>query len=133
MKADAKRPKTPSQLIDQRIAELGDWRGDTLRRLRDLIREADPGITEDWKWAKPSSPGIPVWYHDGGVCTGETYKDHVKVTFFRGASLKDPKGIFTQDGTVRRAVDLHEGDAIDEAAFKDLIRAAVGLNSAGKR
>lgn len=132
-KANAKLEKSPSQLINERITELGDWRGETLSIVRRLIREADPAIAEEWKWAKPSNPGIPVWSHNGGVCTGESYKDHVKLTFFKGASLKDPMGLFTQSGTVRRAIDIREGDKIDESAFKDLIRAAVKLNlSKGK-
>ena len=132
-KADAAPEKSPSQLISERIAELGGWRGETLSRVRKLIKEADPGIREEWMWAKPTSPGIPVWSHNGGVCTGESYKDHVKLTFFKGASLKDPEGLFTQPGTVRRAIDIREGDKIDESAFKDLVRAAVKLNiSKGK-
>ncbi len=128
-----RKEKSPSEQIDGRIAELKDWRGDVLRRVRGLIKEADPGIVEEWKWAKASSPGTPVWSHDGLVCTGETYKDHVKLTFAKGASLKDPKGLFDQDGTVRRAIDIYEGDRINEPAFKDLIREAVALNSAGKK
>lgn len=127
-KANAKLEKSPSQLISERIAELGDWRGETLSRVRKLIKEADPEITEEWKWVKPSNPGTPVWSHNGGVCTGESYKNAVKLTFFKGASLKDPAGLFTQPGTVRRAIDIREGDKIDESAFKDLIRAAVKLN-----
>jgi hypothetical protein len=125
--------KSPSQHIDERIAELGDWRGDVLRSIRKLIKEADPSITEEWKWAKPSNPGTPVWSHNGIVCTGETYKDHVKLTFAKGASLKDPRGLFNQDGTVRRAIDIYQGDKIDDSAFKDLIRTAVAFNSAGKK
>ena len=118
--------------ISKRIQELGDWRGETLARLRQLIHEADPEIQEEWKWAKPKSPGIPVWSHDGGVCTGESYKQVVKLTFFRGASLKDPKKLFNSslEGNLRRAIDFHEGEQINEAAFKDLIRAAVAANSA---
>jgi hypothetical protein len=132
-KVNAKLEKSPSHLISERIAELGDWRGETLSRVRNLIKEADPGITEEWKWVKPSNPGTPVWSHNGGVCTGESYKDHVKLTFFKGASIKDPAGLFTQPGTVRRAIDIREGDRIDESAFKELIRAAVELNlSKGK-
>jgi hypothetical protein len=132
-KVNAKLEKSPSQLISERIAELGDWRGETLSRVRKLIKEADPGITEEWKWVKPSNPGTPVWSHNGGVCTGESYKDHVKLTFFKGASVKDPAGLFTQPGTVRRAIDIREEDRIDESAFKELIRAAVELNlSKGK-
>ncbi len=125
--------RSPSQLIDGRIAELGDWRGDVLRLVRKLIKEADPSITEEWKWVKPSNPGTPVWSHNGLICTGESYKDHVKLTFARGAFLNDPKGLFNQDGTVRRAIDIHEGDQINESAFKDLIRTAVVFNSAGKK
>lgn len=133
-KTDSQTVEPPSRRIDARIEELGDWRGVTLSHLRGLIKEADPGITEEWKWAKPSSPGIPVWSHDGGVCTGESYKDHVKLTFFKGASLRDPAGLFTQPGTVRRAIGIREGDRIDDSAFKDLVRAAVELNlSKGKR
>jgi hypothetical protein len=132
-KANAKPDKSPSRLINERIAELGDWRGETLSRVRRLIKEADPGITEEWKWAKPSNPGIPVWSHNGGICTGESYKNHVKLTFFKGASLEDPAGLFTQLGTVRRAIDIREGNEVDESAFKDLIRSAVKLNlSKGK-
>jgi hypothetical protein len=121
---DIKGTKSPSQLIDERIKELGDWRGDLLSRIRNLIGEADPGVTEEWKWR-----GTPVWEHDGIICTGETYKDHVKMTFAKGASLKDPDGLFTQDGTVRRAIDIHEGYNLNEEALKSLIRAAVTLNT----
>ena len=121
----------PSQLIDARIAELGDWRGETLSRLRALIRQADPEVVEEWKWVKPSSGGTAVWSHDGGICTGEVYKDKVKLTFFKGASLEDPSGLFNSslEGKVRRAVDVHEDDSIDEEAFKALVRAAVALNT----
>jgi len=132
-KENTGQEKSPSLLIDERIAELKDWRGDTLRHIRALIKEADPSITEEWKWAKPSSPGTPVWSHNGIICTGESYKDHVKLTFAKGASLNDPKGIFTQDGTVRRAIDIYQGDKIDDSAFKDLIRAAVNLNLSAKK
>jgi hypothetical protein len=125
--------KSPSQLIDERIAELKDWRGDTLRHIRALIKEADPSITEEWKWVTPSKPGTPVWSHGGLICTGESYKDHVKLTFAKGASLKDPKGLFNQDGTVRRAIDIYQGDKIDESAFKDLVTAAVNLNLSAKK
>jgi hypothetical protein len=124
----AKSAISPSQLIDERIRELGDWRGEMLSRLRALIREADPEATEEWKWR-----GTPVWEHNGMICTGETYKDHVKMTFAKGASLEDPDGLFNQDGTVRRAIDFHEGDAVNEAALKALIRAAVALNTAKVR
>ncbi len=128
-------PGSASQLISARIAELGDWRGDVLRRVRKLIKDADPGITEEWKWRKATSPGTPVWSHDGGVCTGESYKEVVKLTFFKGASLRDPGALFNSslDGNARRAIDIREGDEIDESAFKDLIRAAVALNLSGKK
>lgn len=117
-----------SKLISERIAELGDWRGDTLARMRALIREADPEVVEEWKWM-----GTPVWSHAGGICTGETYKSVVKLTFYKGASLKDPAKLFNSslDGKVRRAIDIHEGEEIDANAFKALIRAAVALNSSG--
>ena len=116
----------------QELQELGDWRGETLAHVRQLIHDVDPDIQEEWKWEKESSPGTPVWSHDGGVCTGESYKQVVKLTFFRGASLKDPKKLFNSslEGNTRRAIDLHEGDKINEAAFKQLIRAAVAANSA---
>jgi len=134
-KAGAGHEKSPSALISDRIAELGDWRGDMLRRVRKLIKEADPEIIEEWKWRKATNPGTPVWSHNGIVCTGESYKDHVKLTFAKGASLKDPAGLFnsSMDGNTRRAIDIHQGDKINEAAFKDLIRAAVALNSSGKK
>jgi hypothetical protein len=121
-----------SEHISQRIQELGGWRGETLAHLRQLIHGADPEIQEEWKWAKPASPGTPVWSHDGIVCTGESYKQVVKLTFARGASLEDPKKLFNSslEGNVRRAIDLREGEKIDEAAFKQLIRAAVAANSA---
>jgi len=124
-----------SKQIDEQISELGDWRGETLSRVRRLIREADPDIVEEWKWAKATSPGTPVWSHDGIVTTGETYKDKVKLTFAKGASLKDPSGLFNSslEGKVRRAIDIREGDEIDEAAFKELIREAVALNTEGAR
>ena len=126
--------KSPSQQIDARIKELNDWRGKTLARVRALIKQADPGIVEEWKWAKATSPGTPVWSHDGIICTGETYKNIVKMTFAKGAALKDPSGLFNSslDGNVRRAIDIHEGDKVDEAALKDLVRAAVALNLKGK-
>src|SRR5437868_7643929 len=122
--------ESASQLISNRIAELGDWRGETLGRIRALIKEADPDIREEWKWM-----GTPVWSHDGIVCTGETYKKVVKMTFAKGASLKDPSRLFNSslDGNVRRAIDIHEGEKIDAAALKALIRAAVALNAAGKK
>ena len=124
-----------SEMINKRIKEIGDWRGKTLERVRTLIKEADPEIVEEWKWVKPTSPGTAVWSHGGGICTGETYKSVVKLTFFKGASLEDPSHLFNQPGTVRRAIDIHEGDVIDEAAFKKLVREAVALNleSKGKR
>ena len=120
--------KAASKLISERIGELGDWRGDTLARMRALIREADPDVVEEWKWR-----GTPVWSHDGGICTGESYKAIVKLTFFKGASLKDPARLFNSslDGNVRRAIDVHEGEEIDAKAFKALIRAAVALNASG--
>ncbi len=126
------REDSPAQLIDARIKELGDWRRDVLARVRKLIKQADPGVVEEVKWRKPSSPGgVPVWSHDGIICTGETYKDKVKLTFARGASLKDPARLFNSslDGNTRRAIDIHEGDTIDEKALKALIRAAVALNA----
>ena len=118
--------KSPSQLIDDRIKELDDWRGATLSKLRSLVKEADPDVVEEWKWR-----GVPTWYHDGMICTGESYKSVVKMTFARGASLKDPAGLFNSslEGNVRRAIDFHEGEKINEKAFKALIRAAVTLNS----
>ena len=120
--------------ITKLIQELGGWRGETLAHLRQLIHDADPDIQEEWKWIKESTPGTPVWSHDGGVCTGESYKQVVKLTFFRGASLKDPKKLFNSslEGKTRRAIDLREGEKIDEAAFKQLIRAAVAANSAAR-
>src|SRR5882724_3535844 len=126
--------ESPSAFIDQKIKELGDWRGKTLAKVRDIIHKADPEIVEELKWAKATSPGVPVWSHGGIVCTGETYKNAVKMTFAKGAALKDPAGLFNSslDGNVRRAIDIHEGDKIDEAALKDLIRAAVALNLKGK-
>ena len=127
-KLSGEKEKSPSQLIDARIKELGDWRGETLSKVRKLIKEADPEGVEEWKWVKPSSPGTAVWSHNGGICTGEVYKNAVKVTFFKGASLEDPKHLFTQPGTVRRAIDIHQGETIDEEAFKTLIRAAAKLN-----
>src|SRR3981081_3420236 len=121
--------KAASTLISERIAGLGDWRGDTLARMRALIREADPDVVEEWKWM-----GTPVWSHDGGVCTGESYKSIVKLTFFKGAALKDPARLFNSslDGNVRRALDIHEGEEVDESAFKALVRQAVALNRSGK-
>ena len=132
-----KRPgpvQSASALIDKKIEELGDWRGKTLARVREIIHAADPQIIEEWKWARPSHPGTPVFSHGGIVCTGETYKNAVKMTFAKGAALEDPSGLFNSslDGNVRRAIDIHEGDKIDEAALQDLIRAAVALNLQGK-
>ena len=123
-----------SENITRKIQELGDWRGETLARVRRLIHDADPEIREEWKWEKPSSPGIPVWSHDGGVCTGESYKQVVKLTFFRGASLPDPLKLFNSSlaGNTRRAIDIREGETLDEAAFKELIRSAVAANSAAR-
>jgi hypothetical protein len=125
-----------SQQIDAKIAALGDWRGETLSRLRKLIRDADPDVTEEVKWRKPSNPaGVPVWEHAGMICTGETYKDKVKLTFARGASLEDPSGLFNSSltGGTRRAIDIHEDQVIDEEAFKALIREAVAVNLASKK
>ena len=120
--------------ITQRIQELGDWRGETLAHVRQLLHDADPGIQEEWKWEKPTSPGVPVWSHDGIVCTGETYKQAVKLTFARGASIEDPEKLFNSslEGNTRRAIDLREGETINEAAFKQLFRAAVAANSAAR-
>jgi hypothetical protein len=125
----AKNGESPSRLIDGRIKELGDWRGEMLARIRALIKQAEPAVTEEWKWR-----GVPVWYHDGMICTGETYKSVVKVTFAKGAELDDPAKLFNTglDGNVRRAIDLHEGDKLDGSAFKALIREAVALNNTGK-
>ena len=123
-----------SRAITKRIEELGDWRGETLAWVRQLIHDADPEIHEEWKWAKPSSAGTPVWSHDGGVCTGESYKEVVKLTFFRGASLPDPKELFNSSlkGNTRRAIDIREGEKLNEAAFKELIRSAVAANHAAR-
>ena len=123
-----------SKLIDKRIRELGDWRGKTLSKVRGIIKEADPDIVEEWKWVKPTNPGTPVWSHNGGICTGETYKNVVKLTFFKGAALDDPSGLFNSslDGKVRRAIDIKENDKINEAALKNLIREAVALNLKSK-
>jgi hypothetical protein len=128
------RSESPSRLIDERIKKLGDWRGKTLARVREIIHEADPEIVEEWKWVKPTNPGTPVFSHGGIVCTGEVYKDYVKMTFARGADLKDPSGLFNAslEGNLRRAIDIHEGNSINESALKDLIRAAVALNLKGK-
>src|SRR4249919_819494 len=128
-KSGASQGLSASQLISRKVAELGDWRGETLSRMRKLIKEADPDVVEEWKWM-----GTPTWSHDGIICTGESYKNVVKLTFAKGASLKDPARLFNSslDGNVRRAIDIHEGDKVDEAALKDLIRAAVALNLKGK-
>ncbi len=132
-----KRPfpvESASALIDEKIKELGDWRGKTLAKVREIIHAADPEILEEWKWVKPTNPGTPIWSHGGIVCTGETYKNVVKMTFAKGAALEDPSRLFSSslDGNVRRAIDIHEGDKVDEAALKDLIRAAVALNLKGR-
>jgi hypothetical protein len=129
-KSGAPEGQLASELIDQRIAELGDWRGETLRRMRKLIHEAAPNVVEEWKWM-----GTPVWSHDGIICTGESYKSIVKLTFAKGASLKDPAKLFNSslDGNTRRAIDIHEGETVDAAAFKTLIRAAVALNTSGAK
>jgi hypothetical protein len=126
--------ESASAIIDARIKELRDWRGKTLAKVREIIHKADPEIVEEWKWVKPTSPGTPVWSRGGIVCTGETYKNAVKMTFAKGAALKDPSGLFNSslEGNVRRAIDIHEGEKVDEAALKDLIRAAVALNLKGK-
>jgi hypothetical protein len=128
-KPDASHGQPASELISERIAGLGDWRGETLGRMRKLIKDADPDVVEEWKWM-----GTPVWSHDGIICTGETYKSVVKLTFAKGASLKDPARLFNAslDGNVRRAIDIHEGETVDAAAFKALVREAIALNSAGK-
>jgi hypothetical protein len=134
-KSGSEKSKSPSQLIDARIKELGDWRGKMLSRLRTLVKEADPEVVEEWKWVKPTNPGTPVWSHDGLICTGETYKDVVKMTFAKGAALEDPSGLFNASlgGNTRRAIDFHEGEKIDEKALKALVRAAVTLNKSTAR
>src|SRR4029453_4374597 len=133
-KADSNRNQPGAKLISARIAGLGDWRGETLGRIRALIKEADPDVVEELKWVNPTNPGTPTWSHDGIICTGESYKNVVKLTFAEGASLKDPARLFNSslDGNVRRAIDIHEGEEVDESAFKALVRQAVALNSAGK-
>ena len=125
----AKKQESSSQRIDARIRELGDWRGDTLARVRKLIKQVDPGVVEEWKWR-----GVPVWEHDGIICTGETYKEYVKLTFFKGASLDDPSGLFNSslEGNTRRAIDIHEDDKLDEPALKALVRVALELNESKK-
>ena len=129
-KTDLSEGESASRLIDEKIAELGDWRGETLGRMRKLIKEADPAVVEEWKWR-----GTPVWSYDGIICTGESYKSIVKLTFAKGASLKDPAKLFNSslDGNTRRAMDIHEGEAVDAGAFKALIRAAIALNASGKK
>ena len=134
-KSSAEQVESPSAQIDARVQELGDWRGETLSRLRALIKQADPEVVEEWKWKKASNPGVPVWSHQGLICTGETYKSVVKLTFLKGASLDDPSGLFNSslEGNTRRAIDFHEDDEIDEKAFVALIRAAVSLNESSSR
>jgi hypothetical protein len=131
----AKAEKSASKLIDERIKELGGWRGKALSKVRAVIKDADPEVVEEWKWVKPTHPGTPVWSHNGGICTGEAYKNALKLTFFKGASLSDPSGLFNSslEGNVRRAIDIKEGDEIDEAALKSLIREAVALNLKSKK
>jgi len=133
-KSEANPDQSASELISRRIAELGDWRGKTLSRMRKRIQEADPDVVEEWKWVKATKPGTPVWSHDGIICTGESYKQAVKLTFAKGALLKDPARLFNSslDGNVRRAIDIHEGEDVDESAFKALVRQAVAVNSSGK-
>jgi hypothetical protein len=135
-KSGSQGVESASRLIDARIQELGDWRGEMLSRFRALIKQADPNVVEEVKWRKPSNPaGVPVWSHDGIICTGETYKNHVRLTFAQGASLKDPKGVFNSslEGNATRAIVIHEGDEVDEKAFKTLVRAAVSLNTSSAR
>lgn len=131
MRKSAPEEESASSKITKRSEEFGDWRGETLAGLRQLIHDADPDIQEEWKWVKPTSPGVPVWSHDGGVCTGEVYKQVVKLTFFRGASIKDPKKLFNSslEGNVRRAIDVREGEKVNATAFKQLIREAVKANA----
>ena len=133
-KSSASQGQSASELISKRIAELGDWRGKTLENMRRLIKAADPDVVEEWKWVKATKPGTPVWSHDGIICTGEPYKNVVKLTFAKGASLKDPARLFNSslDGNVRRAIDIREGEEVDESAFKAIVRQAVALNSSGK-
>src|SRR6516165_316248 len=131
----ASRETDPSKLIDERIRELGGWRGETLGKVRGIIKDADPDMVEEWKWVKATNPGTPVWSHNGGVCTGEAYKNVVKLTFFNGAALGDPSGLFNSslEGKVRRAIDIKEDDSIDEEALKSLVREAVALNLESKK
>ena len=133
-KSGASQSQPASDLISKRIVELGGWRGKTLGRMRALIKKADPDVVEEWKWVSATKPGTPVWSHDGIICTGESYKNAVKLTFAKGASLKDPDGLFNSslDGNVRRAIDIPEGEEVDESAFKALVRQAVAVNRAGK-
>jgi len=133
-KSASHEPGSASDAIDARIRELDDWRGEMLSRLRGLIKQADPEVVEEWKWKKATNPGVPVWSHDGIICTGETYKSVVKMTFAKGASLEDPSGLFNSslEGNVRRAIDFHEGDKIDEKALEALIRSAVALNTSSR-
>ena len=133
--SDSNVGQSASEQIDNRIAELGDWRGETLSRMRKLIKEADPDVVEEVKWVKSTNPGTPTWEHDGIICTGETYKSVVKLTFAKGASLKDPAKLFNSslEGNTRRAIDIHEGEKVDADAFKALIRAAIALNTSGGR
>jgi hypothetical protein len=132
---DADEELSVSERIDRRIAELGDWRGATLRRMRELIKEADPDVLEEVKWVKATSPGVPTWSHDGIICTGEVYKSAVKLTFAKGASLEDPAGLFNAslEGNTRRAIDIHEGEEVEAGAFKALIESAVALNASGRK
>jgi hypothetical protein len=133
-KSDTSQGQPASETISQRVAELGDWRGQTLSRMRELIKQADPDVVEEIKWVKPTHPGTPTWSHDGIICTGEIYKSVVKLTFAKGAALDDPARLFNSslDGNVRRAIDIHEGEEVDESAFKQLVRQAVALNTAVK-
>jgi hypothetical protein len=133
-KSGTSEGQSASALISTRITELGDWRGETLSRMRKLIKKADPDVVEEWKWVKPTTPGTPVWSHGGIICTGESYKNVVKLTFAKGASLKDPARLFNSslEGNVRRAIDIHEGEEVDESAFTALVRQAVALNNAGR-
>jgi hypothetical protein len=133
--SDSNAGRSASERIDTRIAELGDWRGETLSRMRKLVKQADPDVVEEVKWVKATSPGTPTWSHDGIICTGEPYKSVVKLTFAKGASLKDPAKLFNSslEGNTRRAIDIHEGEKVDAAAFKALIRAAVALNTSGAK
>ena len=134
-KSGSNEDKSASERIDEMIADLGDWRGETLSRMRKLVKDADPDVVEDVKWVKATSPGTPTWSHDGIICTGEAYKSVVKLTFAKGASLKDPAKLFNSslEGNTRRAIDIHEGEKVDATKFKALIRAAVALNTSGKK